>query len=59
MAQRNEQSKKVATMMAKEAGISVELFKEKSEEFRQRHHEKIETELILLSEEEYQEEKLS
>lgn len=45
--------------MAKEAGIPVNLFKEKSAEFRDRHHDKIETELILLSEEEYHEEKLS
>lgn len=45
--------------MAKEASIPVNLFKEKSEEFRQKHHEKIETELILLSEEEFQDDTLS
>ena len=45
--------------MAKEAGITPALFKEKSAEFRRNHHEKVENELILLSEEEYQEESLS
>ena len=38
MAQRKEQSTKVANAMAKEAGIPVNLFKEKSRDFRSRHH---------------------
>lgn len=39
--------------MAKEAGIPANLFREKSAEFRHKHHEKVETEMILLSEEEF------
>jgi len=59
MAQRKEQSTKVANAMAKEAGIPVNLFKEKSRDFRNRHHQKVGTELMLLSEEEYQSDTLS
>ena len=59
MAQRKDQSSRVATVMAKEAGIPPALFKEKSADFRQKHYEKLENEMILLSEEEFEEETLS